>query len=322
MGENDPHSRSSLRKIRSVLGACALGMCGILCLNPGRARADIGDDLGAQYQNLERETSSNSKQITTLQDSLDKMSSRVSRTSPDYTTLQNKIIDLKLKTNDLFEKKSDVATQLKKLGRNPDRPNSKQASAGKSPAATDTTSEDKPLQKEDGAEVASADVTKLPANLIPAKQEVVPTKPSVVLTPQNTAGAPASDNTRSIASVVAPQPDPVVEAAIDEKVKQQKPEVEALAKLAAGDPEPPPEAMAAAPIMPVESPEPLAVQTPGTNWTAIAIGTVLVGGAIAAGVAASSGGGSSGGHGSAIGSLAGHGSPISGLGGRHYSPCH
>jgi hypothetical protein len=312
--------------MKRVLVACALGLCGFLFLNPGRALADAADGLATQYQDLQRVTSANSKQITSLQDSLDKMSGHVSHTSQDYQALQNKIIELKLKTNDLFEKKSDIATQLKKLGSNPDRPNSKQASAGKTPtrqaATAAAVSEDQPLQKEDGGEVASADVTKLPANLIPAKQEVALAKPVVLLKPQNAAGAPASDNTKSIASVVASQPDPIVEAAIDEKVKQQKPEVDGLIKLATGEPEPPPEAMAAAPIMPVESPEPQAVQTPGTNWTAIAIGTVLVGGAIAAGVAASSGGGSSGGHSSAIGSLGGHGSPIGGLGGRHYSPCH
>jgi hypothetical protein len=312
VGENKSHSRSKQRIARgAAVVVCALGLGAFLFLNPGRARADIGDDLQTQYQDLQKVTNANAKQITSLQVSLDNMSRRVSHASPNYQTLEKNIIDLKLKNNELFEKQSDLASQLKKFGRDPDRPSSKRASAGKTPttrpATVDAATDDQPLQKVDGGEVASADVTKLPSNLIPDKPPVVLAKPAVVFKPQNTL---SPDNTKSIASVA--QPDPAVEAAVDEKVRQQKPKVDVLVKLASGEPEPPPEALAADPVMPVEPPPPQAVQTPGTDWTAIAIGTVLVGGAIAAGVAASSGGGGSGGHSSGA---------VRGVGG-HYSPCH
>ena len=316
MGESDPHSQSRECVSRCVLEAWALGLCVLLFLNPARALADLGDDLETQYQDLQTVTRANTEQITIRQDVLDKMSSHVSPASPDYRSLQNSIVDLKLKTNELFEKKSDLATQLKKIGRDPDRPNSKLGSSARTGTHTDhpttsvAASDYTPLQKEDGGEVASADVTKLASDLIP-NPAVVPIKPAVVFNPQTTP-APAADNTKSIASAVAPKPDPAVEAAIDEKVRLQKPDVDVLMKLASGLPEPPPvDVVAAAPVpAPVESPVPQAVQTPGRDWTSIVIGTVLVGGAIAGAVAAGSSGGG-GGHGGGYGASS-HG----------YTPCH
>lgn len=299
MGKSELHSRCE-KNMRSAGVLCALWLCAFLSLNPTRALADLGDDLETQYQALQKLTAANVERITNRQIELDDMSRRVSRSSPDYQALQNSIIELKLKTNELFEKKSDIATQLKNIGRDPDHPNSKPVSAANTGTpdshsnTTDAASDYKPLQKVDGGEMASADVSKLAHDLIPPKPVVVATKPNIVFNPQ-IVPAPTVDNSKSIASVVAPKPDPTVEAAIDEKIKRQKPDVDVLMKLASGLPEPPPEEVAAAPIpAPVESPQPQAVQTPGTDWTSIIIGTALVGGAIAAGVAASSSGGGGG----------------------------
>ena len=301
MGKSELHSRSE-KHMRSAVVLCALWLCAFLSLNPTRALADLGDNLETQYQDLQKVTAANVERITNRQIALDDMSRRVSRSSPDYQALQNSIIELKLKTNEMFEKKSDIATQLKNIGRDPDYPNSKPGPSAKAgmlpghPMTTDAAPAYKPLQKEDGGEVASADVSKLAHDLIPPKPVVVATKPTVVFNPQ-IAPAPTVDNSKSIASVIVPKPDPVVEAEIDDKVKRQKPDVDVLMKLASGLPEPPPAEVAAAPIpAPVESPQPQAVQTPGVDWTSIIIGTALVGGAIAAGVAASSIGGGGGGY--------------------------
>ncbi len=322
MGESGPHSRSKNRLLKSGVLTCVFGMCAFLSLNCGFAHADTGDDLVRQYQDLQKETTGDAKQISSLQDSLDKMSSRTSTASPDYQTLQNKIIELKQKDNGLYEKKSDIATQLKKFGRNPDQPNSNPGSTGKpttsQPTKGDRVSTGKPLQKEDGGEVASADVTKLSPNLIRAKPPVALNKPPV-FNAQNAAGTPTGHSTKSIASVFAP-PNPAIDAEIDAKVRQQKPEVELLIKLASGEPEPPPDVVASAPVpMPVESPAPQAVSTPAVGWTAVAIGTVLAGtvAAVALGSAGSGGGSSSGGAGRSPAVMA----APSGRG-RTFSPCH
>ena len=89
MGESDPHSQSRECVSRCVLVAWALGLCTLLFLNPGRALADLGDDLEAQYQDLQKVTGANTEQITIRQDVLDKMSNHVSRASPAYRSLQN-----------------------------------------------------------------------------------------------------------------------------------------------------------------------------------------------------------------------------------------
>ncbi len=154
--------------------------------------------------------------------------------------------------------------------------------------------------------MTTADVNSFPPEIIPLKQVLA-------INPQNVPEAPiASNNSKVISPPIPPvQIDPAVEQAIDEKVRKQKPEVDALFAPSPAESEPSVDLAAAPPAAPAEQSQ---VKPPETDWGSIVLGTIIVGGAIAGGVAASSAGG--GGYSSGGGSGAGY---STGAGMRHPS---
>ena len=275
-----------------------LGLCAWLFSTPSWVRADSADDLQAQYDGVQREMNANASQITSLQNRLDAAPNKWAGSD----SIKNTILDLKHKNNDLFAKGDEAATELRKMGRDPDLPQPSHGSAGTDRKPTDlpvgasTSVATKPLEKQDIGDVANADVNSFPA-------EIIPLKPVLAVNPQNVPAAPiASNNSKVISPPIPPvQIDPAVEQAIDEKVRKQKPEVDALFAPPPAEPEPSVDLAAAPAVAPAEPPQ---VEPPGTNWGSIVLGTIVVGGAIAGGVAASSAGG--GGYSSGSGSGAGY----------------
>lgn len=297
-----------------------LGLCAWLFSTPSCARADSADDLQAQYDAVQREMNANAGQITSLQNKLDTMPNKGAGPDShgghsDFQSIKNTILDLKQKNNDLFAKGDEAATQLRKMGRDPDRPQPSHGSAGTDSKPTDlpvdasSSAASKPLQKQDIGEVATADVNSVPPEIIPLKL-VLP------VNTQNVPPVPIASNSKTISPPIPPvQIDPAFEQAIDEKVRKQKPEVDALFAPPPAEPESSVDLVAAPPVAPAEPPQ---VEPPTTDWGSIVLGTILVGGAIAGGVAASSGGGggySSGGTGYSTGAGTRHPSGGGGYGG-------
>jgi hypothetical protein len=283
---------------------------------PACAHADSADELQARYDAVQHEMNANATQITSLQNKLDATPNKGSRSDSaraDLQSTKNTILDLKQKNDDLFADGDAVATQLKKMGRDPDRPQPSRDSASKPAdpkADASTNAASKPLQKQDIGDVASADVNSLPP-------EIIPLKPVPTINTQNVPPAPvASNNSESISPPIPPvHLDPAVEEAIDEKVRKQKPEVDALFAPPPVEPEPPPIVAVAPPVTPVEPPP---QAEPATDWGPALVGGLLLGGVLG-GIAASSdgGGGYSGmGHGGGGG---GHGG---GGGGGHGGAIH
>jgi hypothetical protein len=294
-----------------------LGLYAWLFSTPSCVRADSADDLQAQYDGVQREMNANASQITSLQNRLDAAPNKWAGSDShvghsDIQSIKNTILDLKQKNNDLFSKGDEAATQLRKIGRDPDRPRPSHGSAGTDRKPTDlpvdasTSAASKPLEKQDIGDVTTADVNSFPP-------EIIPLKPVLAINPQNVPEAPiASNNSKVISPPIPPvQIDPAVEQAIDEKVRKQKPEVDALFAPSPAEPEPSVDLAAAPPAAPAEQSQ---VKPPETDWGSIVLGTIIVGGAIAGGVAASSAGGD--GYSSGGGSGAGY---STGAGMRHPS---
>ncbi|HYL58505.1 MAG TPA: hypothetical protein VEU51_06510 [Candidatus Acidoferrales bacterium] len=252
----------------------------------------------------------NAAQIMLLENKLQAIPRKAAQPAPnggasDPQAIQNSILDLKQKNNDLYARGDALATQLKQMGRDADHPQPSHGPAGAGstppePPVDAAVPADKPLQKQDIGDVATADVNAFPP-------EIIPLKPVTVHTQTPPPGPVASIDKAAISPPVPPvQIDPAAEQAIDEQVRRQKPVVDALFAPPVA-PEPPP-VVAVAPVAPAEPPP--QVEPPTTDWGTVLLGTLIVGGAIAGGVAASSssdggysapsggyGGGGHGGHG-------------------------
>ena len=261
-----------------------LGLCAWLFASPSCAAADPADDLQGQYDATQREMNANAAQIMSLENKLQVIPRKAAQAGPnggasDSQSIQNAILDLKQKNNDLYAQEDAIGIQLRKMGRDPDHPRSSRNSASASikpaePPVAAVVPDNPPLEKRDIGDLASADVNAFPPEIIPLKPITVPT--------QNPPPAPVAN----IAPPVPPvQIDPAVEQAIDEQVRRQKPVVDALFAPPPPAPEPPSIA-AAAPVAPAEPPP--QAEPPTTDWGSVLLGTLIVGGAVAGGIAASS----------------------------------
>src|SRR5260370_42292748 len=103
------------------------GLCAWWFSTPSCVGGDSADDLQAQYDGVQREMNANASQITSLQNRLDAAPNKWAGSDShvghsDIQSIKNTILDLKQKNNDLFAKGDEAATQLRKIGRDPDRP--------------------------------------------------------------------------------------------------------------------------------------------------------------------------------------------------------